>query len=189
MNSKLRAAIIGGVVIGLLSSIPYVRLVNVACCIWIIAGGALASYLYIKSSPVQVNVGEGALIGATAGAIGMAVEIIVGVPLTILTGFPEINFLLNLMERVDPQKAEAYRQQVEYALSRPFTEQLFASIFSWGTLLSLLITVVFALVGGLIAIPLFEKRKDDALPPPPPPPTFGGTPGESFMPPPAPPDR
>src|SRR5918911_1860089 len=158
MNSKLRAAIIGGVCIGLLSSIPYVRLVNVACCLWIIVGGAFAAYLYIKNSPVQVSAGEGVQIGAMAGVFGMVFELIVGVPLTILTGYPELNFLINLMERVDPQKAEAYRQKVEYALGRPFAEQLFASVFSLGTLISLLVTVVFALIGGLIAIPLFEKR-------------------------------
>ena len=76
MDNKWRSAITGGVVIGLLSGIPYVRLGNVACCMWVVLGGALASYLYIKKSPTPVNVGEGAMIGAIAGAIGMIVEII-----------------------------------------------------------------------------------------------------------------
>ena len=61
MNDKLRSAIVGGVVIGLLSGIPYVRLGNVICCLWVIVGGALASYLYIKKSPAPVNIGEGAI--------------------------------------------------------------------------------------------------------------------------------
>jgi len=183
MNDKLRSAIVGGVVIGLLSGIPYVRLGNVICCLWVIIGGALASYLYIKKSPAPVNIGEGAMIGAIAGAIGTVVELIVGIPLTILTGNPELNFLLNLMERVDPQKAESYRQMAAEAMRRPFSEQFFYAVFSLRTLLTLLITVVFALVGGLIAIPLFEKRKADAGPPPPPP-YFGGTPGDTYAPPP-----
>jgi hypothetical protein len=189
MNNKLRSAMIGGVVIGLLSGIPYVNLVNVFCCLWIIAGGALASYLYIKKSPAPVNIGEGAMIGALAGAIGMVVQLLVGVPLTILAGYPELNFLVSIMERVDPQRAEMYRQRVELILSRPFSEQFFHSVFSLGTLLNLLITVVFALIGGLIAIPLFEKRKADALSmPPPPPPSYDGTPGGAYAPPPPPPD-
>jgi len=187
MNNKLRSAIIGGVVIGLLSGIPYVKLGNVFCCLWIIAGGAFASYLYIKKSPVPVNIGEGALVGALAGAIGTVVELLVGVPLTILTGYPELNFMVGLMERVDPQRAELYRQRAEELISKPFSEQFFHSVFSLGTLLSLLITVVFALIGGLIAIPLFEKRKADALPTPPPPPYYGGTPGGVYAPPPPPP--
>ena len=189
MNSKLRAAIIGGIVIGLLSGIPYVRLGNVICCLWIVIGGALASYLYIKKSPTPVNVGEGALLGGIAGAIGWAVEIIIGVPLTILTGYPELRFMVGLLERVDPQKAELYQRNVEYAMSRSFAEQFFQSVFSLQMLLTLLVTIAFAVVGGLVAVPLFEKRKTDAgvPPPPPPPPYYGGTPGSAYAPPPPPP--
>jgi uncharacterized protein YqgC (DUF456 family) len=188
MNDKLRSAIIGGIVIGLLSGLPYVELVNAICCLWIIMGGALAAYLYIKKSKTPVNIGEGALIGAISGAIGTAVELIVCLPVRILTGYPDLHLLLNLVERADPQKAEEYRRRVDDVMSLSFTEQFFRAVFSWGTLLGLLITVVFALVGGLIAIPLFEKRKTDAGPPPPPP-FYGGTPGGAYASaPPPPPD-
>lgn len=186
MNSKLRAVIIGGVVIGLLSALPYVRLGNVICCLWIVMGGALACYLYIKQSATPVGVGEGALLGGMAGAIGWAIEIIVGVPLTILTGYPELRFIIGLLERVNPTEAEKYQRNMEAAMSLSFSEQFFYSVFSLQTLLSLLITIVFALVGGLVAVPLFEKRKADA-PPPPPPPYYGGTPGGAYPPPPPPP--
>lgn len=186
MNNKLRAALIGGIVLGLLSGIPYLRLVNVICCLWVLVGGALAAYLYIRKSPTPVNIGEGAMIGAMAGAIGTVIEMLVGIPLTILMGNPEMNFLIDLARRADPQKAEQIRQTLAQAMSRPFLEQFFYTLFSWGTLLSLLITVVFALVGGLIAIPLFEKRKGNDGPPPPPP-YFGGTPGDVYAPPPPPP--
>jgi hypothetical protein len=189
MNNKLRSAIIGGVVIGLLSGLPYVRLGNVICCLWIIVGGAFASYLYIKKSSVPVNVGEGALVGAVAGAIGLGVEIVVGLPLTILMGYPELKFLVGLMERVDAGKAEEYRHRIEELTSFSFSEQFVHSVFSWGTLLSLLLTVVFALIGGLIAVPLFEKRKDEAVPPPPPS-FYGSEPGGgggAYAPPPPPP--
>jgi hypothetical protein len=94
--------------------------------------------------------------------------------------------MVGLLERVNPQEAEKYQRNLEYALSRSFSEQFFYSVFSLQTLLSLLITIVFALVGGLVAIPLFEKRKTDAQlpPPPPPPPYYGGTPGGGYAPPP-----
>ena len=187
MNSKLRAVIIGGIVIGLLSALPYVRLGNVICCMWIVMGGALACYLYIKKSTTPVNVGEGALLGGIAGAIGWAVEIIVGVPLMILTGYPELRFMVNLLERFNPQEAETYQRNLESVMSLSFAEQFYYSVFSLQTLLSLLITIVFALVGGLVAVPLFEKRKMDAPPPPPPPPYYGGTPGGAYPPPPPPP--
>jgi hypothetical protein len=176
MNNKLRPAIIGGLVMGLLSGIPYVSLGNLACCLWVVLGGGLATYLYIRKSPTQVDMGEGALMGFMAGVFGTVVKIIVGLPLTIMAGYPMERSLIGLMERMDPQKAEVYRQGMEYMMGRPFSEQFFASVFSLGTLLWLVITIVFALVGGLLAVPLFEKRKADATPPfPPPPPDYGGT--------------
>ena len=190
MNSKLRPALIGGLVLGLLSGLPYVSIGNLACGIWVVAGGALATYLYIKQSPTPVNMGEGALLGLLAGIFGTLVKIIVGVPITILAGYPVERLLINLIERMDPQKAELYRQGLEDAMTRPFAEQFFAVVFSLGTLLSFIITLVFALVGGLLAVPLFEKRKNGAgggSAPPPPPQFYGGTPGGNYAPPPPPP--
>jgi hypothetical protein len=188
MNSKLRPAIIGGVVMGLLSGLPYVNLGNMACCLWVVLGGALATYLYIRQSPTPVDMGEGALLGLMAGVFGTVVQLIVGVPIAIMTGYPVQRLLINLMERMNPEQAEGYRQRLEEVMSRSFFEQFFASIFSLGTLLVFIITAVFALVGGLVAVPLFEKRKTDAGPPPPPPPPYyGGTPGGAYAPPPPPP--
>ena len=179
---------IGGLVMGLLSGLPYVSLGNVACCLWVVLGGALATYLYIKKSSTPVNMGEGAIIGLLAGVFGTIVKLIVGVPIAILAGYPVEHFLVNLIDRMNPEKAELYRQGLEYMMTRPFSEQFFASVFSLGTLLWFVISMAFALVGGLVAVPLFEKRKTDAgLPPPPPPPYYGGTPGDAYAPPPPPP--
>lgn len=188
MNSKLRAALIGGVVLGLLSSLPYVSLGNVACCLWIIGGGALATYLYIKRSPTPVQIGEGALIGMLAGAIGTAVRIFIGVPVTILTGYPTERMMIGFMERLDAQQGELYRQALDELMTRPFFEQFSGVVFSFQTLISLFVTLLFALIGGLVAVPLFEKRKAEVGPPPPPPPPYyGGEPGPTYAPPPPPP--
>ena len=173
---------------GLLSGLPYVNLGNIACCLWVVLGGALASYLYIKKSPAPVNMGEGAIIGLLAGIIGTIVKLIVGVPVAIMAGYPVEHFMLGLIDRMNPERAEMYKQGLEYMMTRPFSEQFFASVFSLGTLLWFVISIIFALVGGLVAVPLFEKRKTDAgAPPPPPPPYYGGTPGGAYAPPPPPP--
>ena len=188
MNSKTRSVLIGGLVMGLLSGLPYVGLGNVACCLWVVLGGALATYLYIKRSPTPVELGEGALLGVLAGGVGGVVKIVVGVPTAILTGYPVENLLINLMERAEAPQAELYRQGLEELMSRPFFEQFVASVFSLRTVLGFIVMLVFALVGGLVAVPLFEKRKTDApLPPPPPPPYYGGTPGPTYASPPPPP--
>ena len=89
---------IGGLVIGLLSAIPYVRLGNVICCMWIVFGGALGSYLYIRKSTVPVNMGEGAMIGSIAGAIGGILGPIIGV----LRGIGKVLLKLCMVQRNGP---------------------------------------------------------------------------------------
>ena len=86
MNNKLKPAIIGGVVIGLLSIIPIVNLGNICCCLWAILGGLLATYLYVKNSPLPASPGDGAILGAIAGAVGGLIVIILGIPISIVAG-------------------------------------------------------------------------------------------------------
>jgi hypothetical protein len=121
-----------------------------------------------------------------AGVFGTIVKLIVGVPVAIMAGYPVEHFLLRMIDRMNPERAEQYRQGLEDMMTRSFSEQFFASVFSLGTLLWFVISIIFALVGGLVAIPLFEKRKMEMPPPPPPPPPYyGGSEGGAL--PPAPP--
>ena len=83
MNNKLKPALIGGVVLGLLSVIPFVNWANICCCLWAILGGLLASYLYVKNSPTPASAGDGAILGALAGVVGAAITVVIGIPLSI----------------------------------------------------------------------------------------------------------
>jgi hypothetical protein len=168
MNNKLRPAIIGGVFIGVLSVIPFVNWVNFCCCLWAILGGVLTSYLYIKNSPTPASPGDGAILGVLAGAVGAAIAVIIGIPLSILmSGFMTALFV-SLVERIDPSQAELMRRQMEAG-------QTVVGAIVNGIILAVLL-VIFSTVGGLIGIPIFEKRKRDTITPPPPQ-NFGGGPG------------
>ena len=72
--NKLKPALLGGLIVGLLSAIP---VVNYCCCIWGIGGGGLASFLYMKSSPTKINPGDGAMLGGLAGVIGALLYLII----------------------------------------------------------------------------------------------------------------
>lgn len=165
MNNKFRPALIGGVLLGLLSVIPFVNALNVCCCLWAILGGMLASYLYVKSSPTPATAGDGAIVGALAGLIGGVISFILGIPINYAMGPTMRNLMLSLFEKVDPRQADLMRQQIEAA-----GESVVAIIIN--ALILGVLLFVFAIVGGLIGIPLFEKRKGG--PPPPPPPMTGG---------------
>ena len=165
MNNKLKPALIGGVVLGLLSVIPFVSAVNVCCCLWAILGGMLATYLYVKNSPTPATAADGAVLGAVAGLVGALISLILGVPISLAMGPTMRNLIISLVERVDPRQADMMRQQFEAAGSSIGPVIINALILA-------VLLLVFSIVGGLLGVPLFEKRK--AMMPPPPPDTSGG---------------
>jgi hypothetical protein len=162
MNDKIKPAAIGGIIVGLLSVIPIVNLVNLCCCLWAIVGGALAAHFYIKSSPTQVSVGEGAMLGAIAGLIGGVISVVLGVPVNLLVGRATAELLINFASSINPQQAEIMRQQMlgPQNIITTIVQSIIGAVF----------LVIFSTVGGLLAIPIFEKRKVGA---PPPPPSYG----------------
>ena len=162
MNNKIKPALIGGVILGLLSAIPFVNFVNLCCCAWAILGGLLASYLYVKNCPTPASPGDGAVVGAITGAIGAVVYLVIGIPLAILSGAAMREMMIKMMSSLDPRQAEMFRAQME-AQGESISGIIVQSF------IGALLLVVFAVVGGLIGIPLFEKRKGGPLPPPPPP--------------------
>ncbi|HKR21643.1 MAG TPA: hypothetical protein VJS17_03570 [Pyrinomonadaceae bacterium] len=161
MNNKVKAAVIGGVVLGLLSAIPFVNWLNFCCCLWAIIGGLLASYLYIKNSAVPASAGDGAILGAMAGAIGAVIFLIVGIPLSIVAQGAVQALMISLMESADPSQAELVRRQ--FAASGAGISGVIIQ-----SLIGAVLLFVFSVLGGLIGIPIFEKRKVGPMPPPPP---------------------
>jgi hypothetical protein len=159
MNSKLKPALIGGVVLGILSVIPFVNIVNLCCCLWAILGGALASYLYIKSAPTPARPGDGAVVGLLAGVVGALIYVVIGIPISILMGSAMTGVMGRLMESVDPSQAEAMRRQME-------ASQTVVGAIINGLVMAILL-VIFSMLGGLLGVPLFEKRKGMTAPPPP----------------------
>lgn len=168
MNNKLKPALIGGVLIGVLSVIPFVSAANLCCCLWAILGGMLATYLYVKNSPTPASAGDGAVLGVIAGAVGAVISLILGIPINLAMGPVMRNMIVSLMQNLDPRQAEMMRQQFE-AQGTAIAPIIIQALIIAGLLF------VFAILGGLLGVPIFEKRKGA----PPPPPTFnaGGSPG------------
>ncbi len=152
--NKLKPALLGGLIVGVLSSIP---LLNYCCCIWGIGGGALAGFLYIKSSPVPVKVGEGAVIGVLSGIIGAVLYFIIGVPIAYFISGANIE---STIRGAGVQLPQGVSGLLLFVIS--------------GLVVGALLFVL-SIIGGLISVPIFEKRKD--VPPPPPPQDFAGGPG------------
>lgn len=170
MNDKLKPAIIGGVIVGILSAIPAV---NTCCCIWALVGGLIAANMYIKASPNPVTPADGAIVGAIAGAIGTVLIFVVGIPLQLIFGAAMMSMMSGIMQNADPGQAAQMRDMM--AASGIGFGRAIINAFMYGVT-----AVIFSAVGGLLGVALFEKRKGGPGVPPPPPaggPGTYGTPG------------
>ncbi|HEU4835547.1 MAG TPA: hypothetical protein VFS90_14055 [Pyrinomonadaceae bacterium] len=144
--NKLKPALLGGLIGGVLSAIP---IVNYCCCIWAIGGGVLAGFLFIKSAPVPVKVGEGAVVGVTTGIVAAVLYFIIGVPLAYFISGAQLE---ETLVRAGVQLPAGVSGLLLFVLSG---------------LIGGLCLLVLSIIGGLISVPIFEKRKDGPPPPPP----------------------
>jgi hypothetical protein len=172
MSEKTRAALIGGVTFGLLSAIPPISFASLCCFIWI-ASGMLASYLYIRRSLVPVLMGEGVQLGAVAGAAGTIVALTIGLAFGLIFGESFDQLLVKMMEPFSLRQAEELSQQLKAAQAQTFAQKLPNIILT--SLVRSVVSIIFATLGGLLGVKLFEKRLNTLdRTPPPPPSDFGG---------------
>jgi hypothetical protein len=169
MTDKTRAVLIGGVTLGLLSAIPPISFGNMCCCLWVIGGGALASYLYVQRSSTPVLLGQGAELGALTGLVGTLVSHSIGIPLGLILGDTFNAFMVSAFEKFNPEVAEQVRRQVEIAQAQSFVQKL--PVIIGTAVFNAVIYTAFATLGGLLGVKLFEKRLNtvsNTAPPPPP---------------------
>lgn len=183
MTEKTRAVLIGGVTLGLLSAIPPISFANMCCCVWVLGGGALAAYQYVRRSPTPVLLGQGAELGALSGVVGTVVSHSIGIPLGLILGDMFNEFLVTAFENLNPQAGEEMRRAVQAAQAQTFAQKL--PVILGTAVFNTVIYIAFATLGGLLGVKLFEKRLNtvDNMSPPPPPSDFGGS--QPPMPPPA----
>lgn len=142
-----RTAITVGVVIGILSSAPYVG--GVLCCLWTVGGGAVAAFLYRRNSdqlavPVSLAFRTGMLTGLVAyavNAMAMLAQLAAGRGTELRRQMAE-QMQKSISESSDPQATAAMQRLVDWMQ----TPQGFAMMM---TLTLLMLGVGFVLFTGL----------------------------------------
>ncbi|MBI1745047.1 MAG: hypothetical protein HYR55_00475 [Acidobacteria bacterium] len=157
-DNMLKPALIAGVAAGVASAIPPINFLNCACCLLIIGGGLLASYLYIKDAPYMVSSGEGALVGLLAGLVSAITVTLVRIPISLLIGAAGTAAVSHILSR--PEIAPEMRRVFERLMSPEITIirifiRLIFSLFLYG---------LFSALGGLLGVKFFERRSGEVGP-------------------------
>ena len=158
---KHQPALLGGLFIGVLSSLPFV---NSCCCLWVIVGGVLVTYLQQQAKPTPVETGDVVIGGLLAGVIGAVIA--------------SIGFML-LSSVSGPVVQESMRQAFEQNADMPpevrdmmmrFTDPKTLGVLMF--VINIPLFAVFSMLGSLLGLAFFRKK----LPPQAPPPSFPSTP-------------
>jgi hypothetical protein len=171
---KMLPALLGGLFIGVLSSLPYIKGGNICCCLWVVAGGALAAWLMQQNTPRPITVGEGALVGLLSGLVGTFVWIAWGaIGLMIFSSSP--------FDMADFQRAMGEAEGVTPEAREALESLSPAVILVVGSVIWAVVSMVFATIGGLIGALLFRRKGGPTAGVPAP--SGPASPGPTFTPP------
>ena len=153
-SNKYQPALLGGLFIGILSSLPLISALNVCCCLWVVVGGLLTTYLRQQQQPAPLETSDAVLGGLIAGGIGAL--------LSILGTWAVLSF-------TGPVWQDQLRSQLESNPDLPpQVRDMVLRFTSGGGLAVVQIAVtlpmyaVFSTLGALLGLAFFKKK----LPPP-----------------------
>ena len=152
--NKLIPALYGGIIMGLISGIPFLNLLNCCCCAGVLLGGLLAVFFYkndIKEGMAPLTSGDAIEVGALAGVIGAVIGSILTAgflaALGNVTGDAIMGFLEGFRDKMPPGTLEQAEQKIR--------EGGFSIL---QLVISLVVDTVFGLLGGLIGFAIFKPK-------------------------------
>jgi hypothetical protein len=151
--------VIGGIVMGVLSSLPIVAAGNLCCCLWIIGGGAVAAYLFQQNQTTPIMPGDGALVGLLAGLIGAFVQLVVSIPVGILVAPMERAMLQRVIEiagTMPPEMRDAIERYANTEGQGGIGLMIIKQVV--GLMFYLVVGAIFSTLGGLLGALVFKKQ-------------------------------
>jgi hypothetical protein len=160
-TNRYQPALLGGLFIGILSSLPLISGLNLCCCLWVVVGGLITTYLRQQQLAEPIETSDAVVGGLLAGLIG-AILAALGTWVTAM-------WAASLWQ-------DSFRNAIE---SNPQVTPEMRDLllrFTTGRNLVLLqfvvgvpIDAIFSTLGALLGVAFFRKKGTPPAPPPPPP--------------------
>lgn len=163
MPSKTQSILIGGLLVGILST-SYLGLINFFCCAGIIVGALVAVQHYGKTYGIAVETRDALTIGIGAALVGLVIATTLNFVLALVGIRADLVIQQFMLDSFGDSMPPEQAREIEDQMARPVTVGMFFGVqFLWG----LLIAVIFGAVGGAIGGAL-TRRNAPATPPAPP---------------------
>jgi hypothetical protein len=162
--SMLKAALISGLAFGFVGSIPFVNLLNCACCALVIGGGLGAAFLYsreCKPLGIEFRPGKGAVVGLISG-------IFYAISVNIFGTLIQMAMGMNISEAMD-QFVQGVEQGFEQSGADipPIFLEILANLQDAGPIVLIIfgllfwgvLGLIFGTIGGLIGGAIFKVER------------------------------
>lgn len=146
---KHQPALLGGLFIGVLSSLPLINVAN-CCCLWVISGGVLVTYLQQQAKPTPVETGDAVIGGLIAGVIGAVIFCVAMVAMQGLGGAVMHENMRKALEQ-NSQVPPEMRENIMRWMSGPNIGLIIAAV-------TLPIYAIVAMLGSLLGLAFFRKK-------------------------------
>ena len=153
--SRFQPALLGGLFIGVVSALPVVGQANLCCCLWVVVGGVLTTYLLQQSRPASVESTEAALSGLLAGALGGLIYVLVLSML--LSGAAGMNMEAGIREAMD-RNAQVPPEVRDMVLNL-FTGRKLVVLIA---VMTVPVYALFGMLGALLGLTFFRKKTPPA---------------------------
>ena len=163
---KIIPALYGGIIMALVSTIPFISFINCLCCAGILLGGFLAVFFYKNNFTPDTppfTAGDCMIVGLIAGNIGAVVASFLSLLFMKLFGNVMLDAIIEWMHEMNVNIPEESWEALEQARGGTtglfsFVSQLIGNIFIYG---------IFGLLGGLIGYSVYKQKGSSMMPPPP----------------------
>lgn len=152
---RFQPALLGGLFIGVLSSLPIIGSANACCCLWVVTGGFLTVYLQRQSS-AEHDTAEAVLGGLIAGVVGATITVALTALMSTIGGDAMVAEIESAFDQIGQVPQEVRDRIIALVSSGAYLLVFFV--------VSLVVDAIFGMLGALLAVALLPKPK---TPPPP----------------------
>ncbi len=171
--NKLRAALLGGLIIGIITGLPAISFLNKCCCCGgVMLCGLISLYLYKQEfndemQPLESS--DALILGIIAGLTGALIGTVVGILSSLIFGPVDKKIavrLLNWAEKQGTLPPDSLNQADEMInqLQKSIDEGLKLRDILSELLFGIILYPIFSMIGGIIGYGIFGKKKPAAPP-------------------------
>jgi hypothetical protein len=154
--ARYQPALLGGLFIGILSALPIIGAFNACCCLWVVVGGLLTTYLMQQNDPLPIETSAAAVGGVVAGVSGGVVNAVLTPIIGWMTGATAAQ--REAMDQAFSQMGDMPPEMLE--MVERFTTGPAAPLI--GAAITIPVFAVFGLLGALLGLAFFRKKAGPA---------------------------